>query len=182
MSEKEKMLSGELFNPHCPELVDNRYQCRHILHDINHLQSREARERLLRALLGGMGTNLEIIPPFYCDYGYNIFIGDNFYCNSGVIFLDGGSITIGDNVMIGPRVQLYTATHPLDAATRNSGLEQSLSIAIGDNVWIGGGAIVNPGITIGNNAVIGAGAVVTKDVPEFAVVGGNPAKIIKYTT
>lgn len=182
MTEREKLIAGELYRSDDPELIEERRNCRQVLHEYNHIQSRSGRQKLIRALFGGVGNKIDIVPPFYCDYGYSIYVGENFYCNTGTVFLDGAPITIGDNVFIGPRVQIYTATHPLDADTRNSGLEQSIPIVIGNNVWIGGGAIICPGVTIDDNAIIGAGAVVTKDVPTFAVMGGNPAEILKYTT
>lgn len=182
MTEKEKLIAGELYLSEDPELSEDRYLCRQTLHEYNHIQSSSGRQKLIRALFGGVGKEISVVPPFYCDYGYSIYVGENFYCNTGVVFLDGAPITIGDNVFIGPRVQIYTATHPLDAKTRNSGVEQSIPIVIGNNVWIGGGAIICPGTSIGDNAIIGAGAVVTKTVPEFAVVAGNPAQIIKYTS
>lgn len=119
-------------------------------------------------------------PTFRCDYGYNIHVGENFFANYDCVILDVCQVTIGDNCMLAPRVCIYTATHPLDAPTRISGLEYGREVKIGDNVWIGGSAVIVPGVTIGNNVVIAAGAVVTKDVPDNVVVGGNPAKIIKH--
>ena len=132
---------------------------------------------MLRELLGAVGDGTTVKPRFMCDYGFNIRAGRNLFVNYDCIFLDVAPIDIGDDVQIAPAVQLYTATHPLDAAVRRSGLESGRPIRIGHNVWIGGGAIVLPGVTIGDDAVIGAGSVVTRDVPAGSVVVGNPARV-----
>ncbi|MCA0969713.1 sugar O-acetyltransferase [Halobacillus litoralis] len=181
MTEKEKMLAGELYKSWDDELVLERSRARQITFDLNRTKDTEAhyREQLIESLFGELGGQYGLEPPFYCDYGYNIRVGDGFFANFNCVFLDVCPITIGERVLIGPNVQLYTATHPMDRETRASGLESGRPITIGNDVWIGGGAIINPGVTIGDNVVIGAGAVVTKDIPSDVFVGGNPAKVIK---
>ncbi|MDY7394135.1 sugar O-acetyltransferase [Aureibaculum sp. 2210JD6-5] len=180
-SEKEKMLAGELYNPNDKELIAERHKARLLFRKINQIANNDTKltNNLFRELFGKAGKGLFIEPPFYCDYGYNIKVGNQVFMNYNCCILDVAEVNIGDRVMFGPNVQLYTATHPLDAKTRASWLEFAKPISIGNDVWIGGGAIVCPGVTIGNGAVIGAGAVVTKDVPDNVLVGGNPAKIIK---
>lgn len=158
----------------------DRLRARHLVHRYNHTAPDEkAERRALFADLLGQSEGAYIEPSFRCDYGYNIYLGNNFYANFDCVMLDVCPVRIGDNCMLAPGVHIYTATHPLDATERNSGLEYGKPVTIGDNVWIGGRAVINPGVTIGDNAVIASGAVVTKDVPANAVVGGNPAKIIK---
>ena len=179
-TEKEKMLAGEMYNPHCEELIEDRARAKDLCYKYNNLapQEGEKKKLILKELLQ---TDKEpyIEPNFYCDYGYNIKVGERFYANHNCVMLDVNTITIGTNVMLGPAVQIYTATHPLEEKARNSGRELGFPVEIGDNVWIGGGAIIQPGVKIGDNAVIGAGAVVTKDVPADHFVGGNPARVIK---
>lgn len=181
MTEKEKMLSGELYNPMDAVLSSERSEARIKFQRINNLSDKEKKERnkLLKELIGDFDKNFFIEPPFYCDYGYNIKLGKNVFMNFNCCVLDVAKVKIGNNVLIGPNVQIYTATHPIDIKTRNSWLESAKPVNIGHDVWIGGGAIINPGVTIGNGAVIGSGSVVTKDIPENVVVAGNPAKIIK---
>ena len=178
--EKQKMIAGEYYRPGDATLRAARLRARHLVHRYNHTAPDEKAER--RALLAdllGQSEGAYIEPSFRCDYGYNIYLGNNFYANFDCVMLDVCPVRIGDNCMLAPGVHIYTATHPLDATERNSGLEYGKPVTIGDNVWIGGRAVINPGVTIGDNAVIASGAVVTKDVPANAVVGGNPAKIIK---
>jgi maltose O-acetyltransferase len=167
----ERMSAGELYDALDPELVAARARTRKLLGHFN----AEPDRSMLEELLGSVGSDVVIEPPFHCDYGFNISLGDRFYANVGCVFLDCAPISIGNGVLLGPAVQLYAATHPLDAETRRSGLEYALPISIGDDVWIGGGALVLPGVTVGDRAVIGAGSVVTKDVPADTVVVGNPA-------
>ncbi|GCE51246.1 maltose O-acetyltransferase [Thermosporothrix hazakensis] len=180
-TEKEKMLQGELYNALDPELVEDRQRGQRLTRLYNRSEEADSKTRqaLLRQLLGSMGENCYIEPPFRCDYGYTIHVGENFYANYDCVILDTCPVTIGKNCMLGPGVHIYTATHPVEAHERIKGLEYGKPVTIGDNVWIGGRAIIMPGVTIGDNAVIAAGAVVTKDVPGNVVVGGNPAKIIK---
>jgi len=179
-TEKEKMLAGEMYNPQDQELVEARAKAKKLCYKYNNLapEAGEKKKIVLKKLFS-TDKNPYIEPHFYCDYGYNIFFGENFYANHNCVFLDVNTITFGDNVMLGPAVQIYTATHPLAEKARNSGRELGYPIEIGDNVWIGGGAVIQPGVIIGDNAVIGAGAVVTKDVPADVFVGGNPARVIK---
>ena len=149
-------------------------------YDFNNLRpSDEANKyELLRELLGSVGEKCEILAPFWCDYGYNIHIGENFFANHNTVILDGAPVTFGDNVFIAPNCGFYTAGHPLDKERRNRGLEYAYPITVGDNVWIGAGVQVMPGVTIGSGAVIGAGSVVTKDVPGNALAYGNPCKAV----
>ena len=140
------------------------------------------RTAYLKKMFGGMGKDCYIEAPFYCDHGFNIFIGDNFYANTGLIILDQCPVRIGNHVFIGPRVGIYCATHPIDAMVRNLLLEGGKPVTIGDNVWIGGGVNICPGVSIGNNTIIGAGAVVTKDIPENVIAGGNPCRVIRKIT
>lgn len=181
-SEKQKMLEGELYLSMDAELVADRLNARRLTRLFNATLETEYEQRraLLKQLLGATGKQFYIEPSFRCDYGYNIYVGENFYANFDCVMLDVCEIHIGDNCLLAPGVHIYTATHPLEAEARNSGAEFGKPVTIGNNVWIGGRAVINPGVTIGNNAVIASGAVVTKDVPDNAVVGGNPAKVIKY--
>lgn len=180
-TEKEKMLNGELYNAADPQLLRERLKARMLTRLYNQTLETEENKRteLLQELFGSTEKNLYIEPTFRCDYGYNIHVGENFYANFDCVFLDVCEIRIGDNCFIAPGVHIYTATHPLNPTERISGVEYGLPVKIGDNVWIGGRAIINPGVTIGNNVVIASGAVVTRDVPDNVVVGGNPAKIMK---
>ncbi len=181
MTEKEKSLSGQLYDASDPVLSSERKSTRLLFQEINQLSDdhAEKRIRLFLELLGDVGENLMIEPPFYCDYGYNIHLGDNVYMNFNCCILDVMEVKIGNNAFLGPNVQIYAATHPLDAKTRSSQLEYAKPVKIGNDVWIGGGAIICPGVTIGDGVVVGAGAVVTKDVSDNLLVAGNPARIIK---
>jgi maltose O-acetyltransferase len=170
------MLAGELYDARDPELVAARARARELLGRFNAQPDRS----LLEELLGSVGPEAVIEPPFHCDYGFNVSVGERFYANVGCVFLDCAPISIGDGVLLGPAVQLYAATHPLDAETRRRGLEYALPISVGDDVWIGGGAIVLPGVTIGDRAVVGAGSVVTRDIAADAIVAGNPARTVRH--
>lgn len=180
-SEKEKMLAGDLYRPNVPEIQAEQRHAQSLTQRYNALAPAdvEGREALLRELLGEIGAETVIRPPFHCDFGYNIRIGSGCFLNYGCVLLDAVAITIGDLTQIGPGVQIYAADHPRDAATRRAGLEFGRPVKIGSNVWIGGGALIMPGITIGDDAVIGAGSVVTRDVPSGATVAGNPAGMIR---
>jgi maltose O-acetyltransferase len=171
----------ELYDPARPELVAARRRARGLLARYNATAEEQADERaaLLRELFARVGAAPFVEPPFFCDYGTNTSVGDRFYANTGCIFLDSAPVTIGDRVLFGPAVQLLAATHPLEAELRAQGLEYAEPISIGDDVWLGGGAIVLPGVTIGDRAVVGAGSVVTRDVPADVVVAGNPARVIR---
>lgn len=175
------MLAGELYTASDSQLVDERHRARVLFKRINTLDEADKllRNQLLIELFGSAGEGLSFEPPFYCDYGYNIHVGKNFFMNYNCCFLDVMPINIGNNVLMAPNVQLYTATHPMDKIVRATLLESAKPITIGNDVWIGGGAVICPGVTIGNGVVIGAGAVVTKDVPDDVFIGGNPAKVIK---
>jgi len=175
MTERERMLAGELYDASDAELVRLRAHARSVLARYN----REARPEILSELLGGLGESVWIEPPFFCDYGENIFVGDGFYANTGCVVLDCARVEIGDRVLFAPNVQMYAATHPVEAEIRASGLECARPITIGDDVWIGGGAIVLPGLAIGDRSVVGAGSVVSKDVPADVLVAGNPARVIR---
>lgn len=179
-TEKEKMLAGKLYNAGDPELVNDRVNARRLTRLYNETLETdlESRTELLKTLFGSTGESLYIEPTFRCDYGSNIHVGENFYANFDCVFLDVCEIRIGDNCFVAPGVHIYTATHPLNAQERISGVEYGIPVTIGDNVWIGGRAVINPGVKIGNNVVVASGAVVTKDVPDNVVVGGNPARVI----
>ena len=180
-TEKQKMLAGELYDSSDEELARERLHARRLTRMFNSTFENEQANRhsLLKQLFGSLPGEAVVEPPFYCDYGYNIHVGERFYANFDCVILDVCPVHIGDNCMLAPGVHIYTATHPLDAEERNSGVEYGKPVRIGNNVWIGGRAVINPGVTVGDNVVIASGAVVTKDVPANAVVGGNPAKIIK---
>jgi maltose O-acetyltransferase len=180
-TEKEKMLSGELYDAMDAELVRDRLNARAIVAQYNKLtfSDDENAQRLRAQLFGSVGDNVFIEMPFRCDYGYNIHLADGVYMNFNCVLLDVCEIRIGARTLLAPGVQIYTASHPLDPKLRAAGPELGKPITIGEDVWIGGCAIILPGVTIGNGAVIGAGSVVTKDVSPMTVVGGNPAKVIK---
>ncbi|EEW7626506.1 maltose O-acetyltransferase [Escherichia coli] len=179
-TEKEKMIAGELYRSADETLSRDRLRARQLIHRYNHSLAEEhtLRQQILADLFGQV-TEAYIEPTFRCDYGYNIFLGNNFFANFDCVMLDVCPIRIGDNCMLAPGVHIYTATHPIDPVARNSGAELGKPVTIGNNVWIGGRAVINPGVTIGDNVVVASGAVVTKDVPDNVVVGGNPARIIK---
>jgi len=180
-TEKEKMIDGELYIAGDPQLTQDRENARKLTRLYNQTIETEhdTRIELIKELFGSTGPNLYIEPTFRCDYGYNIHVGDNFYVNFECVILDVCEVRIGDNCFIAPGVHIYTATHPLNPYERSNGTEYGKPVTIGNNVWIGGGSIINPGVTIGDNVVIASGSVVTKDVPNDVVVGGNPARFIK---
>lgn len=179
-TEKEKMLSGNYYFASDKELVKERDDAKKLMYEFNNTEphEKEKKREIMSNLIKAQGS-FHINTPFHCDYGYNIQVGDNFYANFNCIFLDVNKIIIGDNALLGPNVQIYTAGHPLDPVERVTGIEFGKPVVIGDNVWIGGGAIICPGVTIGHNVVIGAGSVVTKDIPDHVVAAGNPCKVIR---
>lgn len=181
MTEKEKAAKGLLYDANNdPELQREMLEthCRVAEYNNLPLNNFAERDKLLRTIINA-GCNCTVISPFFCDYGYNITVGDNFFANVNLVVLDGAKVTIGNNVFVAPNVGIYTAGHPLDAERRNAGLEYAFPVTIGDNVWIGAGVSILPGVTIGNNSVIGAGSVVVRDVPPYAVAVGNPCRVIK---
>ena len=186
MNMRERMAANLPYKAWMDGLAEDRQECRKKIYKFNNMspdQEEESLKYLKEEILGKAGSGFFIIEkPFRCDYGYNIEIGDNFFANYNFVVLDVGKVKIGNNVQIAPNVGLYTAGHPVHPDSRNSGYEYGIDITIGDNVWLGGGVIVLPGVTIGDNAVIGAGAVVTKDIPANAIAAGNPAKVIRYIT
>ena len=182
MTEKEKMAAGLLYDANYDrELMEARTRCKDICHEFNSLyQSEEEKQKgLLKGLLGKTGEEFRVTAPFWCDYGFNIELGENFYVNHSCVILDCAKVTFGDNVFVGPDCGFYTAGHPIDAKQRNQGLEYARPIHVGDNVWIGGGVRVLPGVSIGEGAVIGSGSVVTKDIPPRVIAAGNPCRVIR---
>ncbi|GAA4331397.1 sugar O-acetyltransferase [Flaviaesturariibacter amylovorans] len=175
------MLAGELYNALDPQLSEERLQARLLLKALNDSGEDlpQKRARILAELLPNAGAELWIQPPFYCDYGSNIRMGERVFFNFNCVVLDVAPVTIGSRTLFGPNVQIYAATHPMDAATRASGLEAGKPITIGDDVWIGGSAIICPGVSIGDRSVIGAGSVVTKDIPPDVFAAGNPCRVIR---
>lgn len=180
-TEKEKMIKGELYDAKDPQLCAERERARSLCRELNRSREEEPalRERILGDLFSRVGEGAWIEPPFYCDYGSNITLGDSVYFNFNCVILDPAPVTIGSHAQFGPAVQIYTATHPLDAAERRAGPEYAKPIEIGDDVWVGGGAIICPGVRIGARSVIGAGSVVTRDIPEDVVAAGNPCRVIQ---
>ncbi|WP_312392517.1 sugar O-acetyltransferase [Chryseobacterium sp.] len=181
MTEKEKCKQELLYNANDHELTNERIAIKDLCWEYNQLKNSDAENRtqLIKKILGKTKKNICIEPNFWCDYGYNIEVGENFYANHNLVILDCAKVTFGDNVFIGPNCSFYTANHPLDVKQRNSGLETAHSITVGDNVWFGGNVVVIPGVKIGNNSVIGAGSVVTKDIPDNVLAVGSPCKVIK---
>lgn len=179
-SEKEKMLAGEYYMADDQELVEDRARIKDLIFEYNHTlpSKEEERQKIMEKIIQYKGA-FNIEAPFYCDYGYNIEVGHNFFANYGCILLDVNKINIGDNVLLAPNVQIYTAGHPVDPEERLTGKEYGKPITIGNNVWVGGGVIICPGVTIGDNVTIGAGSVVTGDIPSNTVAAGNPCKVIK---
>ncbi|KAI8370081.1 trimeric LpxA-like protein [Choanephora cucurbitarum] len=178
-TEKQKMLSGEWYHAGYHELREDRKKCQELLKSFNNTPQGPERTSVARTLFGSYGERNFINYPFRCDYGYNIFFGDDLEMNYDCIFLDIGKIRIGNNVFMGPGVHIYAVNHPVDPTLRKTGVEIGQDVIIGDNVWIGGGAIILPGVTIGEGTTIGAGAVVTKDIPDNVMAAGNPCKVIK---
>ena len=185
MTEKEKMCAQMLYDANYDRaLLEERDKAKDLCHQYNQLRpsDRASQQEVLKKLLGKTGENFTLTAPFWCDYGYNIELGENFYANHNLVILDGAKVTFGDNVFIGPDCGFHTAGHPIDFERRNRGLEYAYSITVGDNVWIGAGVQVMPGVTIGSNVVIGGGSVVVKDSPDNCVAVGNPCKVIRAIT
>lgn len=181
MSAREKALAGLPYNIMDPELKDLRRKAHEAVYAYNRSDplDDEAQSPILKGLLGGLGEGVFIETPFRCAYGVNTYVGDGVYMNTGCVILDCARVEIGDRTLLGPTVQIYTAIHPLDADERAACMETAKPVILGRNVWIGGAAVILPGVTIGDNAVVGAGSVVTKDVPANCVALGNPAKVTK---
>ena len=180
-SEKEKMIAGELYDAYDSQLVSDRDVCKDLCFEYNQLppSQKEKRMAIIQKMFKRTGKSFLVEQPFYCDYGYNIEVGENFYANMNCIILDGAKVSFGDNVLIAPGCGFYTVEHPLDVERRNKGLENAYPITIGNNVWIGAQSIILSGVTIGDNCVIGAGSVVTHDIPANVVAVGNPCRVLK---
>lgn len=183
-SEKDKMLNQEYYICWDNELTEERERAKDLLFEFNNMKPSERSERnqIIQKLFHSVGENAWIESPFNCDFGYNITVGDNFYANTNCTILDCTKVTIGNNVLIGPNVSLYTPNHAMDADERKAGYERSLPINIGDNVWISGSVTIVPGVTIGDNTIIGAGSVVTKDIPANVIAAGVPCRVIRPIT
>jgi len=176
------MLAGIIYDANYDkELIEERIKCRDLCHEYNRLMpsNTEQQREIIKKLFGKTKKTFTITAPFWCDYGYNIEVGENFYVNHNCVILDAAKVLFGDNVFIAPNCGFYTAAHPLDVEQRNKGLEFAKPIKIGNNVWIGAGVSVLPGVSIGDNSVIGAGSVVNRDIPANVVAVGNPCKVIK---
>lgn len=184
MTSKEKMIAELPYKAVGRELFDERQSAKLALYEYNNLSPTKIKERnrIIKTLFGSTGKSFFIEPPFRCDYGYNIHIGENFYANYNLTILDCTHVNIGSNVMIAPNVAIYTAGHPVHHVPRNEGWEYAKEINIGDNVWIGGNTVINPGVSIGKNSVIGAGSVVTSNIPENVVAVGNPCRVLRTIT
>jgi maltose O-acetyltransferase len=180
-SEKEKMLGGELYDPLDAELTAERRRARLLFKALNDTRDDQQgeRARLIKELIPGAGAGVWIEPPFYCDYGTNITLGEKVFFNFNCVVLDVAPVSIGARSLFGPAVQIYAATHPLGAAERRTGLEAGRAVEIGDDVWVGGGAVICPGVRVGARTVIGAGSVVTRDIPEGVFAAGNPCRVIR---
>ena len=185
MTEKEKMLKQMLYDANNDAaLIEERVRAKELCYDYNHLRPSdiEGQRTILKQLLGKTKKTFLIVAPFWCDYGYNIEIGENFFANHNTVILDCAKVTFGDNVFIGPDCGFHTAGHPIDCERRNRGLEYAYPITVGDHVWIGAGVHVMPGVTIGSNVVIGGGSVVVHDIPDNSVAVGNPCRVIRPIT
>lgn len=180
-TEKQKMLSGELYNALDAELARERLKTRLLTGELNSSREDEVakRKQIFIELFPNAGNNLWLEPPFYCDYGYNIEMGDDVFFNFNCVVLDVMKVRIGSRSLFGPNVQIYTATHPVNHIERASGLEYAKPISIGEDVWVGGSAVICPGVSIGDRSVIGAGSVITKDIPSDVFAAGNPCKVIR---
>ena len=184
MTEKERMLSEKLYIPQDEELAADCARSRRLVRLINGTTEEQAeyRVQLFKELFARTGENLWVEPPFRCDYGCHISVGENFYANFDCIILDVCDVTIGDNVFLAPRVCIFTAGHPIDAGVRRRQLEYGKKVVIGNDVWVGGNTVINPGVTIGDNVIIGSGSVVTKDIPSGVIAAGNPCRVLRPVT
>lgn len=184
MNQKERMLAQLPYKAWLDGLPEERMECKKKIFAYNQLtpDQEEERGRLLSQIIGKIGKGIHVESPFRCDYGTNIEVGDNFYSNYNLTILDVAKVTIGNNVMLAPNVSIFTAGHPIHPDSRNSGYEYGIEISIGNNVWIGGNVVINPGVHIGNNVVIGSGSVVTKDIPDNYIAAGNPCRLIRKIT
>lgn len=184
MNQKERMLHELPYKAWLDGLAEERLENSKKVYRYNNLPPEAGKDRdgLIREIFGKTGEFIHVEAPFHCDYGYNIEAGENLYINYNCVILDVAKVVIGANVMFAPNVAVYTAGHPIHPELRNTGYEYGIGIVIGDNVWVGGNTVINPGVRIGNNAVIGSGSVVTKDIPENSVAAGNPCKVIRYVT
>lgn len=184
MGWREDCAAGRLYDTTIPEREEEHLKCADLCYEYNHTRPSDmaAREAIIRKLFGKVGVNPYVEPNIFCGFGTNIQVGDNFFANNNCIFVDPGKITFGDNVFIGPNCGFFTAHHPIDAQMRNQLLEYAKPITVGDDVWIGGGTVITPGVTIGSDVVIGAGSVVTKDIPDHVVAYGNPCKVQRAIT
>lgn len=185
MTEKEKCAAGMLYDANYDaDLLQERDICKDICFEYNNTKPSELymKKEMLKKLFGKTKGDFTIQAPFWCDYGYNIELGKNFYANHNLMILDGAKVKFGDNVFIAPDCGFHTAGHPIDAKRRNQGLEYAYPIIVGDNVWIGAGVQVLPGVTIGSNVVIGAGSIVTKDIPDYVIAAGNPCRVLRKIT
>jgi maltose O-acetyltransferase len=181
MNQKERMLAGLPYKAWLDGLSEERTENKLKIYEYNLLRpdEKDRMSELIKDILGKAGDNICIEQPFHCDYGKNIEVGKNFFANYNCTILDVGKVTIGDNVMFAPNVSIYTAGHPIHPDSRNLGYEYGIGITIGDNVWVGGSVVINPGVHVGNNVIIGSGSVVTKDIPDNVIVAGNPCKVIR---
>ena len=181
MTEWEKMLAGKLYDAGDPYVCEMRMRCRKLLYAYNNCppDDEEEKARLRNEIFGKKVRIIEIVPPFHCDFGINIDMGDDCIVNAGCVFIEAAPIKIGRHCLFGPGVKISSVTHPIDPAARDEGHEYGKPITIGDNVWVGAGAVINPGVTIGANTVIGAGSVVTKDIPANSVAMGVPCRVIR---
>lgn len=184
MDQKERMLAGLPYKAWLDGLSEERMENKKKIYEFNLCRpdEQEKMEKLTREILNKAGLAVHIEPPFHCDYGKNIEVGDNFFSNYNCTILDVGKVVIGNNVQFAPNISLYTAGHPIHPDSRNSGYEYGIGITIGNNVWLGGNVVVNPGVNIGNNVIVGSGSVVTKDIPDNMIAVGNPCKVIREIT
>ena len=184
MNQKERMLAGLPYKAWLDGLSEERMENKKRIYQYNLLapDAVEEQEKLIKTILGKTGKYVHIEAPFHCDYGYNIEVGENFFANYNLTVLDVGLVRIGNNAQIAPNVSIYTAGHPVHPDSRNSGYEYGIAVTIGNNVWIGGNAVIMPGVTIGDNVVIGAGSIVTRDLPSNVIAAGNPCRVVREST